>query len=46
MSFVKTGSVTVILKDDLGEKINFYPFFPCVWLIFVKLAMEDIYVIG
>jgi len=45
MSFVKTGSVTVIRKADLGEKINFYPFFPCVWPIFVKLVIEDIHVI-
>lgn len=43
---MKTGSVTVIRKADLGEKINFYPFFPCVWPIFVKLAIEDNDVIG
>jgi hypothetical protein len=46
MSFVKTGSVTVIGKADLGEKINFYVFFPCVCPIFVKFAIEDIHVIG
>lgn len=46
MSFVKTGSMTVIRKADLGEKIDYYPLFPCVWPVFVKLAIEDIHVIG
>ena len=43
---MKTDSVTVIRKADFGEKINFYPFFPCVWPILVKLAIEDIHEIG